>query len=298
MIAAHTPFWWIGLVLLGFAVGIIAGMFGVGGGFLLTPMLAVLFRVPLDVAVGTGMCQMIGVGVAALSRHLKLKQGELVIDGLMLPGSLLGVGLGAQTVAILSGIGALRIAGHTIAASHFGLSVAYILTLAFIAFWMGRDSRRPMRPAGEPVPPGPLARLPLPPYVWLPRSEQRVSTLVIAYLGLATGFLSGLLGMGGGAILTPILIYGIGMRTRTAAGTGILVLVATSLVGTAVHAWNGHVHLGMAITLLTGSTIGAQLGAMLTSRTDGQKLRRVFVWLVLFTMAAVVWDLLRVLLAS
>ena len=208
MIAAHTPFWWMGLALLGLGVGIIAGMFGVGGGFLLTPLLAVLFRVPLAVAVGTGMCQMIGVGVAALSR------------------------------------------------------------------------------------------LRLPPYVQLPRSEQQVSTLVVAYLELATGFLSGLLGMGGGAILTPILIYGIGMRTRTAAGTGILVLVATSLVGTAVHAWNGHVHLGMAIMLLAGSTLGAQIGALLTSKTDGQKLRRVFVWLVLFTIAAVCWDLLRALLAA
>ncbi len=284
--------------MLGFGVGIIAGMFGVGGGFLMTPMLAVLFRVPLDVAVGTGMCQMIGVGVAALSRHRKLKQGEIAIDALMLPGSVLGVGLGAQTVAMLGTIGALRIGEHRISASHFGLSVSYIVVLAGVAFWMGRDARRPMRPLDEKTPPGLLARLPLPPYALLPRSEQRVSAIVIAYLGLATGFLSGLLGMGGGVILMPILIYGIGMRTRTAAGTGILVLVATSLVGTAVHAWNGHVHLGMAMMLLVGSTLGAQVGALLTAKTDGQKLRRAFVWLVLLTMAAVCWDLLRVLLAS
>jgi uncharacterized membrane protein YfcA len=111
------------------------------------------------------------------------------------------------------------------------------------------------------------------------------------------GFLSGLLGIGGGVALMPILLYGIGLRVHMAAGTGILVLLATSVLGTIAHARAGHVNLGMAMTLLVGSALGAQVGAMLTARLDGQRLRGYFVYLVVLTALAVAWDLLRVLLA-
>lgn len=289
----HPPLWWILLAAMGLVVGVIAGMFGVGGGFLLTPLLSLAFRVPLPVAVGTGLCQMIGVAVSALIRHQRLRQGEVKIDWMMLAGSLLGVGLGVQTVDTLSALGQTAPFGHPVSWARVGLSSGYVLLLGGVAAWMRRDLNRPGIPAALPAPAGPLTRLYLPPMTRLPRSGHRVSAPLMAYIGLFMGFLSGLLGIGGGVALMPILMYGIGMHTRMAAGTGILVLLASSLAGTAAHARAGHVDLGVAVCLLVGSTVGTQIGATLTARLNGQRLRGLFVYLVLLTAVAVAFDLAR-----
>ncbi len=251
----ETLFGWIGLAALGLGVGVVAGMFGVGGGFLLTPLLAVFFRLPLPVAIGTGLCQMIGVATAALLRHQRLGQGEIKMDWLMLPGSLLGVGLGAQCVERLTALGTLAISSHAVPQAKLWLSLSYVGLLGIVAFWMMRDARR-VTGAGGPSP-GPLTRLRWPPMTRLPRTGLPVSSPLVAYLGLGMGFLSGLLGIGGGVALMPVLLYGFGMRVQAAAGTGILVLLATCLTGTAVHARLGHVRLDMALVLLIGSTTGA-----------------------------------------
>lgn len=290
----HLAFWWFGLALLGLIVGVIAGMFGVGGGFLLTPLLAILFRIPLPVAVGTGLCQMIGVATSALLRHQRLGQGEIKIDWLMMAGSLLGVRLGADTVTALAKMGSLAPTGHSVSWAKLILSGGYIVVLSGVALWMAKDARRPSLPAGALAPPGPLTRLTLPPLTDLPRTGHRISATLLAYIGLLMGFLSGLLGIGGGVALMPLLLYGVGMRVRMAAGTGVLVLLATALVGTATHASAGHVDLRVAVMLLVGSGIGAQVGASLTARLNGQHLRRYFVWIVALTILAVVWDLARV----
>lgn len=288
-------FWWAGLTLLGLVVGVVAGMFGVGGGFLLTPLLALVFRVPLEQAVGTGLCQMIGVATAALLRHQRLGQGEVKIDWMMMAGSLLGVGLGARAVTSLGALGLVTIAGHGIGAARLWLSLSYVMLLGGVAAWMLTDARRPRTLA---VVPGPLTRLPFPPFTRLPRTGFRVSSPLMAYIGLAVGFLSGLLGVGGGVALMPVLMYGFGLPIRTAAGTGILVLLATSIVGTLAHARLGHVHLGMATAMLIGSTLGAQIGAGLTARLPAPHLRGLFGGVVGLTAVAVAWDLVRTLLAG
>jgi len=288
-----SVFWWSSLAVLGLGVGVVAGMFGVGGGFLLTPLLAVLFRLPLPVAVGTGLCQMIGVATAALVRHQKLGQGEIKMDWMMLAGSLLGVGLGAQTVQALTRLGAVSLAGHAVPAAKLWLSLGYLALLGGVAAWMTRDSRHSS--AAHAARPAPLLRLSLPGMTSLPRTNVVVSAPAIGYLGLGMGFLSGLLGIGGGVALMPILLYGIGMPIRNAAGTGILVLLATCLAGTALHARLGHVRLDMALVLLVGSSLGAQIGAQLTARLDSRRLRGLFVYIIYLTMLTVAWNLLRTL---
>lgn len=296
--AQHGPLWWGAVAVLGLIVGVIAGMFGVGGGFLLTPMLASLFRVPIAVAVGTGLCQMVGVATSALLRYRRLGQGETKIAWMMMAGSLLGVALGAEAVRALDGMAELDIGGRSVPAARLLLSVGYALLLGFIALWMGRDARRPPRSAGEEAPAGPLCRLPWPPYTTLPRTGHRISVPAVAYLGLGLGFLSGLLGIGAGVIMVPLFVYGVGMGVRMAAGTGVLALLATSLVGTIAHARAGHVHLGLAMTLLVGSTLGAQVGATLTARISGQRLRGLFAYLVAGTGLLVCWDVARSLLGA
>ncbi|GAB4454407.1 MAG: sulfite exporter TauE/SafE family protein [Armatimonadaceae bacterium] len=285
--------WWVALAGMGFGVGIIAGMFGVGGGFLLTPLLIILFRVPELLAVGTGLCQMIGVSVSAQIRYARMGVGETKLGVMMTVPALLGVGLGKDIAVSLEEMGQITVLGREIAASRFWIAVCFLLLLSGIALYMALDLRRGS-PRTIPLP-GPLTRISLPPYTELPRTGRRISIPVAAYIGLGLGVLSGLLGVGGGVILTPLLIYGVGMSVAMSAGTGVTMLLATSLWGTFSYAQSERVSLPIALVLLTGSTFGAQIGALIATRFDGTKLRGIFVLLVALTAAAVLVDLIKAL---
>lgn len=291
-IASH-PLWWAALGVAGLGVGIIGGMFGVGGNFLLIPILNVGFGVPIGVAVGTSLCQIIGTGVAALVRHQRLRQGEIKIDWIMLLGGLMGAQAGANLLGELARRGTTLVFGHLIPTAKLVIAVIYVVLLSVVAFWMIRDATA--RGGDAPLAPGPLTRVSLPPATWLPAAERHMSVFIIAWLGLLLGFLSGLVGMGGGVVLMPILIYGVGVRVRMAAGTGIFALVVSAVAGTWAHARLGNVDLRIAMMLLIGSTFGAAFGATLTASMDGRRLRGLFGWLVLLTAAAVLWNLLRTL---
>ena len=295
---SQDPLWWVLLASLGLAVGLIAGMFGVGGGFILTPLLVLLFKVPPGVAVGTGLCQMIGVSVAAQLRYARLNEGEPKLGWMMMAGGVVGVVAGADVVRRVAAMGTVSLpwpGAQPVAADDLFLGLGYVLLLTGIALWMARDLRKPQGTGAAP-PPGPLTRLKLPPMTVLPRTERLLSAPLVGLIALALGLLSGLLGVGGGVILTPLLVYGVGMRLRTAAATGVILLLSTSVVGTVTHALAGHVDLGIATTLLIGSTFGAQIGAQLTARLDARRLSFLFVGLVTLTALGVAWDLAHKLL--
>jgi uncharacterized membrane protein YfcA len=281
-----------GLVVLGIVVGFVAGMFGVGGGVLLTPLLTVVFGVPLEIAAASGLCQMVGTALATALRHRRLAQGEPRFDLLMLGGSVLGVEAGTRVLARLARSGTLQLNGRAVPTVSLVVEPTYGVLLLGIAalFWSsGRGSR-----SVEYVREGPLARARLGPTVDLPRVPLRgVSAVLVAEIGLMLGFLSGLLGIGGGVALMPLLIYGFGFPMRQAAGTGVIVLLATAVTGTVAHAARGNVHLGLAMVLLVGASVSAQLGALATHALPVAALRRAFAGFVLVTVAAIGWDLYR-----
>jgi len=281
----------VALAALGIVVGFVAGVFGLGGGFILTPLLSVVLGVPLPIAVGSGLCQMVGTATVAFLRHQKLGQGEPRFDLVMMGGSLLGVAAGASVVRTLENAGDLSIAGRTVPV------VSLVLYASYLVFLLGSASTLLRRGSGAEalayVRRGPLARIELPPFVDLPAvSLSRVSTIVIAYIGLVLGFVSGLLGVGGGIALMPILIYGFGFPIKQAAGTGILMLFVTSVSGTLVHARAGNVHLGLSLVLLCGATVSAQFGAMATRRFSATALRRGLAGLIFLTALAIAWALI------
>jgi uncharacterized membrane protein YfcA len=278
----------LALALLGSGVGVVAGMFGVGGGFLLTPLLSVVFDIPLPIAVGTGLCQMVGTAVVAFLRHRKLGQGEVRFDILMFAGSIVGVGAGAALVSWLEKAGELVLLGSRIPIVTVVLYGGYVVLLASCSWLFWRQGGLALSDGGEGA--APLARIRWGPLVDLPNAKIRCSVLVVAYIGMVIGFLSGLLGIGGGVALMPVLIYGFGFPIKQAAGTGILALLLTVTVGTVQHAVAGHVHLGLACILLVGSTISAQFGAVLTRKLPARTLRRVFSLLLWLTIAAIAWD--------
>ncbi len=277
----------LGLALLGSGVGVVAGMFGVGGGFLLTPLLSVVFDIPLPIAVGTGLCQMVGTATVALLRHRKLGQGEVRFDFLMFAGSMVGVAAGAGLVSWLETAGDVVLFGGTLPTVTVVLYGAYVALLGgcSLLFW-----RQGSAESGDVSGLAPLERIRLGPEIRFPSVGKRCSPIVVAYIGMGIGFLSGLLGIGGGVALMPVLIYGFGFPIKQAAGTGILALLLTVTIGTVQHAAAGHVHLPLACVLLVGSTLSAQVGALLTRELPARILRRIFSVLLWFTIAAIVWD--------
>ncbi len=287
---AGQPVSILALAGLGIVVGLIAGTFGVGGGFVLTPLLATVLGVPLPIAVGSGLCQMIGTATVSVLRHQRLGQGELRFDWLMLLPSIIGTAAGAKTVEALASAGSVQVFGKTMPL------VVLVLYGAYAIFLLGSGGALAKRASSKVeelsyVRRGPLARLAVPPYVDFPRVPlSRVSAIVVAYVGLGLGFLSGLLGVGGGIALMPALLFGFGFPLRQAAGTGIVVLLVTSASGTAFHAYQGNVHLGLSMVLAVGASLSAQVGALLTAKLPPRFLRAGLSWLILGTLVTIAYD--------
>jgi len=271
------------LALLGLIVGVVAGMFGIGGGFMLTPLLPILFPIPSAIAIGSALCQQVGVATVALMRHRGHGIGEPRVDLVMLGSCLLGADAGTRALAWLDHLGARR--------ATLALDGAYALLLLTAALFTLRGSfqAKIIDDSPDPERPPPLARPRIPPYVALPAvGLPSVSAPVLAYLGFGVGALSGMLGVGGGVALLPILIHGLGFPIRHAAGTGIVLLLAAVSFGTFEHALAGHVDLRIAFALLAGSSLGAQVGTRLTATLPVRALRFAFGALLLGTVAAVV----------
>jgi uncharacterized membrane protein YfcA len=149
----------------------------------------------------------------------------------------------------------------------------------------GRDKLDYLRP-------GPLSRVSIGPRLDLPSvGLNRISAPLASYIGLGLGFLSGMLGIGGGVALNPVLIYGYGFPIRHALGTGIAVLFATAVAGTVAHSFRGHVELGIAVPLLVGGTMSAQFGALSSRHLSGAVLARIQSVLLFTAVVALAWDL-------
>jgi uncharacterized membrane protein YfcA len=283
--------WLPWVALLGCGVGVIAGMFGVGGGFLLTPLLHVFLGIPLPIAVGAALCQTIATAHGSLLRYRHLGEAESRFDLMLLGGSLLGVDAGTRVLAALSGLGTVVIGGRVFATLPLAVTGVYtgvFATLAALLWW------KPTPAHDVPVRPGPLARLRIPPCVDLPTAGLRqVSGPVVGAVGFGTGLLAGLIGIGGGLCLIPIMLYGYGFDMRKTARTGLVVVLVVAAFGTVQHARLGHVHLGLAATVMIGAAVTAQIGVGLTRSLPASTLRKVLAAVVVATIAALVVKLFR-----
>jgi uncharacterized membrane protein YfcA len=290
-----------GLILVGLFVGFVAGMFGMGGGFLLTPTLMYVFGVPAPIAVGSALCQTCGTSLASFLKYRHLKRGEPRIDLVMLGGSLLGVDAGTRILTHLNGLGTWRIrGGPPVPAVQIVLDLLFLLLLSGTALFIFQDVRRTWRQAvsrGDVSIPGPLVtRVRIPPYIDLPNVQlKQVSVPMMCYLGFILGLTSGVMGIGGGVLFMPILLYGFGLSARNAAGTGILLLLCTVMVGTFEQALHGYVSLKLAMCILIGSSIGTQLGALTTHYLPNRYLRLILMLLILVVIGMIAWNLKHLL---
>lgn len=272
------------LALFGLVIGALGGFFGVGGGFLMVPMLNVVFGVPYNIAVGSDLGQMCGMSTAATVRHMRFGNIDFKLGALMIVGTATGVELGAQMLEILKRLGNVSLLGREIDMMSLVMSLLYSLLLVLLGQAMVRESLRTMRRAAgqvqltaeAPVSSAALRvrTIKLWPMVSLPASGiESISLWVILAVGFSTGLLSGMLGVGGGFIRMPALVYILGCPTVVAVGTDLFEIMFSSAYGVMTHSFKGNVHLPLVLALLIGTTVGAQLGASYTRRAGGPWVR-------------------------
>lgn len=253
------------IMFLGCAVGVTAGMFSVGGGILITPILVNALGLPAPVAVGTGLCQMIGVAVASLIKAHRSGLGELKLAAVIAAPTWLGVQAGVALLQHLNSAG--------IAASF--VNIAFILMLAVSALLMATAPADPGEVRGI------LSSTKFGPVLRLNTVDRVVPYIVILPAAIGIGALSGILGIGGGLLWTPLLTRGVGMRVNSAAMASIGVLLISSLSGTINYALAGSVRLDIAMLMLVGASLFAQMGIHIGKTIHPSKLKWSFVGMVI-----------------
>jgi uncharacterized membrane protein YfcA len=275
------------LAFFGLIIGAMGGFFGVGGGFLMVPMLNAVFGIPYNIAVGSDLGQMTGMATAATVRHIRFGNIDFKLGMLMIAGTAAGVEAGASLLEVLKHAGEVPILGHEVEVMTLVMSLVYAALLIFLGQAMVRESVRTIKRISGRVelsseaPASPVAlklrTFRMWPMVSLPASGiEAISLWVILGIGFLTGFLSGMLGVGGGFIRMPALVYILGCPTVVAVGTDLFEIMFSSGYGVMTHAFKGNVHLVLVLALLIGTTVGAQLGASYTRKAGGPWVRFCF----------------------
>ncbi len=273
------------LVGLGLAIGVLTGLFGVGGGFLLNPLMIVLLGIHESVVVGTSLCFMVGTGAAGVSRHLRSRNVEPRSTLLIGVGAVVGTVLGAQVHTSLKA----EMSPHDFKIT---ILVLYLVLLVGTAYLVYRG------PGGDSKRGSLLQRLPVGPRVNLPAvGLTSVSLPGLMVVGLPIGIVSGLLGIGGGVLFMPLLLLVVGLTAHQAVGTSLGVVLFNGVIGTIEHGRAENVSLWVAMTLLVGSSVGVQAGAWINDRLHAHRLRRWFALVVLLAALLVAGDLIRQLSA-
>jgi uncharacterized membrane protein YfcA len=255
------------IIVLGAVVGVLSGMFGVGGGFLTTPLL-IFYGIPPPVAVASAATQITGASVAGVAVHMRRGGADLQMAAVMTAGGLVGSLAGAFVFRMLQASGQIDLV----------IGLLYVILLGWIGGLMLWDALITLgylgkREQGEPVRHTRwLSSLPM---RWrFGVSGLYISPIAPLVLGLGTGVLTVLLGVGGGFIVVPAMIYLLGMPARIVVGTSLAMMLAVSAATTFIHSVSTHsVDIVLAALLLIGSVFGAQYGALLATRIKPDLLR-------------------------
>jgi uncharacterized membrane protein YfcA len=274
----------------GLVVGVLFGFFGMGGSFLVTPALLML-DYPAPVAVGSGMAFVFGTAVIATLKHHDLGQVDYKLGAIMITGTTIGIEAGRASVYYLESMG---LAGGVI-------SVAYVVLLGGVGAMVTRDAltgddeggidhEAADRDLDEYEIPEIAKKIQrtvrIPPMVTL-RGDVRVSAWVITAVAFATGVLSGFLGVGGGFIRMPAMIYAIGVPVPVAVGTDLFEIVFSGGLGSYLYGQGGGVNLGIVVPLLFGSALGARVGSAATAVVDADGIKVYFGGMLLVGALAV-----------
>ncbi len=270
---------WPGLIILGIGVGIIGGFFGMGGAWMVTPGLNIL-GFPMAFAIGTDIAHMAGKSLISTMRHGKFGNVDYKLGMIMLVGTIVGFEVGAQMVMWLERIGKVE----------QYVRYLYLVLLSLIAWMVFHDvakkraKEQAMKAAGGEV--DKLAtgiewhktfhKLKIPPMVQFKEAQIYCSAWLPIAVSFLTGWLAGILGIGGGLIRMPALIYFIGCPTHVAVGTDLFEVMISGLYGAGTYTYKGRTELVAAIIMLVGAAIGAQVGTVATKYIKGYGIRIAF----------------------
>ncbi len=279
--------YYAGLVILGFVVGVLSGLFGIGGGFFLVPMLNAVFNVPYNIAIGSSLCQMVGTSIAASVKHHDYGHIDYKLSIWLLAGSIIGAETGARILMWLHGMGDVIIRGHSISIMYLWVNIIFVVLLLVVGIVMFFESSQATRrePRGGVVK-SKISQIirntGIRPKISFPISGiKSFSIWSVVALGFGVGVLSGLLGIGGGFIMSPSLIYLFGIPTNVAIGTDLFQIIFTSGYGAASHFVKGNIDFVLVGCILAGSLGGSHLGAVLHKRMRGAHVRYYFSLIVL-----------------
>jgi hypothetical protein len=265
------------IVLLGGGVGLLSGMFGVGGGFLTTPLL-IFYGIPPTVAAASAATQVTGASVSGVMAHLERDGVDLRMGGILIAGGVIGSFLGAGIFELLTAWGQI----DTV------IAILYVVLLGWVGTIMAREAWTSFRVNRGAIAPPARKRRHHPLVAALPlrwrfySSGLYISPLAPLILGACVGVLTMLLGVGGGFIMVPAMLYLLGMSTRVVVGTSLFQILFVTIATTMVHAMTtGAVDIVLAGLLLLGSVVGAQVGARFAQTVKPEYLRMALAAVVL-----------------
>ena len=261
---------WPGLVLIGFAVGVIGGFFGMGGAWLVTPALNIL-GFPMAFAIGTDIAHIAGKSMIATIRHAKFGNVDVPLGIAMLVFTMVGIEIGARLVMYLEAIGFV---GPVIRWVYVGfLCIIFAMTLKDI---LGKRKIEKEAKAGEDVSRRrgiewykTFHKINIPPMINFKMAGFRCSLWLPGSVGFITGVLAGFLGIGGGMLRMPALIYFVGCPTHIAVGTDLFEVMISGLYGAFTYTLKGRIELIAVVVMLCGAAIGAQIGTVATKYSKG-----------------------------
>lgn len=287
---------WPGLIILGLGVGIIGGFFGMGGAWMVTPGLNIL-GFPMAFAIGTDVAHMAGKSLISTMRHGKFGNVDYKLGLVMLAGTIVGVELGATMNMWLERIGSIDKVVRWL----------YVVLLVLMAWMVWSDiairkrKEREAKERGEVLAKeatgldwaSTLHAIKIPPMVTFHMAGITCSAWLPILVSLATGWLAGILGIGGGLIRMPALVYLVGCPTHVAVGTDLFEVAISGLYGAASYTFKGRTELVAALIMLVGAAIGAQVGAVATKYIKGYGIRIAFLCAVLGCLCSVVLKLIQ-----
>ncbi len=283
------------LLIIGFCVGVLGGFFGVGGGWIVTPALNI-FGFHMAFAIGTDLSNIFGQSIGAVKKHQKMGNIDWKLGIISIITSVIGLEIGSEVIIALEKSGDV------------GLIVrwCYLALLSSLGIYMlydyfvvhpkqlkritqeiekipGNKSKRERSKISEK-----LHRINLPPMISFPASDiDSVSIWIIFLIFLFTGFLSGFLGVGGGFIIMPALVYLIGLPTTIAIGTSLITVLFSGAYGCFTYAMKGRVELIAAFIMLIGASIGAQIGSTAVKYVKGYGIRLLFAIMIVLAAFSV-----------
>ena len=278
------------LLGLGGVVGFLSGLFGVGGGFLMTPLL-MMIGIPGTIAAASDSNQIVAASASGTYAHAKAGSVDFRMGGLLMAGGLAGGSLGVLLIQLLRRLGE----------ANFVITATYVVMLGGIGTYMFFESLQGLRGVrrgrseGAPVRRSPLARLieALPMKVHFVRSNVTFSVLVPLFFGVVVGALAAVMGVGGGFIMVPVMVYLLRMPMHVVVGTSLFQILATCINVTILQAAVNHnVDVVLALVLLFGSVVGAQVGARASKKLQADQLKILMSVIVLAVMVKMLLGLL------